>query len=67
MFRAGHTDTWVRWFADAVIAAAARSGRPRLAAAVAGSWLDAVADLLVDSAARELILAAQPGVCGDRC
>jgi len=66
MFRVGHTDTWVRWFADAVIAAAALAQvvlDP--AAAVASPRHDAVADLRVDSAARELINepAAHPVVC----
>lgn len=63
LFRQGDADAWVRWFADAVSAAADRSSE--VLAGVAGlqaSWRTAVADLRIDSAARRLceLLPAHP-------
>jgi Fic family protein len=55
LYRQDHVDTWVRWFADAVVSAAERSGIVLDAAArLEKSWGDAVADLRSDSAARRL-------------
>lgn len=68
LFRSGQVDAWVRWFADAVIAAA---GLARIvlddADAVLASWRASVADLRADAAARRLVdeLPAHPVVSAD--
>jgi Fic family protein len=55
LYRQGQVDTWVRWFADAVLAAAERSGEVLdEVAALEESWRHAVSDLRSDSAARRL-------------
>lgn len=68
LFRAGQVDAWVRWFADAVIAAV---GLAQIvlddADAVLASWRASVADLRVDAAARRVVdeLPAHPVVSAD--
>ncbi len=56
LYRTGHVDAWVRWFADALIAAADLAQIVLDdAAAIITSWQDAVSDLRSDAAARGLL------------
>jgi len=68
LFRAGHSDTWVRWFADALIAAVdlAQTVLDDAAAIIAG-WHEAIADVRADAAARRIVdrLATHPVVSAD--
>lgn len=68
LFRAGQTDAWVRWFADALIAAVdlAQIVLDDAARVIAG-WQSAIDDLRADAAARRLVdqLATHPVVSAD--
>ena len=56
LFRQGHVDAWVQWFADTVVAAAARVGLVLDALAeLQRQWAAATGRLRSDSAARRLV------------
>jgi Fic family protein len=56
LYRQGHVDHWVRWFADAVLAAAERTERTLEAVEeVQHRWTALAADLRSDAAARRAI------------
>lgn len=63
LYRQGHLDTWIRWFADAVGTAASLSGEVLDAVArLRDRWRASVGDLRLDSTARALVeqLVAHP-------
>lgn len=65
LYRQGHVDPWVRWFAGAVEAAAARSGQVLGAVAdLRARWEASLVGVRVDAAARRVVanLPAQPAV-----
>jgi Fic family protein len=56
LYRQGHVDAWVEWFADAVLAAAEDSAAVLVRIGeVQDAWRAATADLRADSAARRLV------------
>ncbi|MEA3078544.1 MAG: hypothetical protein QOF60_3452 [Actinomycetota bacterium] len=65
LYRQGHVDAWVRWFAGAVEAAANRSGEVLGAVAdLQARWESSLASVRADAAARRLVhhLPARPAI-----
>ena len=56
LYRQGHVDHWVRWFASAVLGAAERTNQVLTAVEqVQAHWLELISPLRADAAARKLV------------